>query len=84
MPDGVYAHVEALPYLSEELQAAVAAARLLAEIDGGGFQVVKFALRGWKLSLLSYPGFFEEAFPRSGGELDGRGERVPLRMRAGG
>ncbi len=63
MPDGVYAHVEALPSLPDELRAAVDAARALAELDGEAFQVVKFAREGWRLSLLAYPGFFAEPFP---------------------
>jgi DNA phosphorothioation-associated putative methyltransferase len=63
MPDGVYAHVESLPFLPDELRAAVDAARALAKLDADAFHVVKFALRGWKLSLLAYPGFFDEAFP---------------------
>jgi hypothetical protein len=63
MPDGVYAHVEALPHLPGELQAAVAEARALAKLDGDAFHVVKFARAGWKLSLLAYPGFFDEPFP---------------------
>ena len=51
MPDGVYAHVHALPYLPAELQAAVDAARALAGIDGEAFHVVKLARAGWRLSL---------------------------------
>jgi DNA phosphorothioation-associated putative methyltransferase len=63
LPDGVYAHVEALPYLPAELRAAVEEARALARLGADAFQIVKFGLRGWKLSLLAYPGFFDEAFP---------------------
>ena len=63
LPDGVYVHVEALPYLPAELRAAVDEARALARVDVDAFQIVKFALRGWKLSLLAYPGFFDEPFP---------------------
>jgi len=63
LPDGVYAHIEALRHMSAELQAAVDAARALAKLDEGAFQVVKLATRGWKVSLLAYPGFFEDGFP---------------------
>ena len=63
MPEGVYVHVATLPRLPDELQAAVDAARSLATLDEGAFQVVKLATREWKVSLLAYPGFFEEAFP---------------------
>jgi DNA phosphorothioation-associated putative methyltransferase len=63
MPDSVYIHVEALSHLPGELQAAVDAARALAKVEEGAFHVVKLALSGWKLSLLAYPGFFDEPFP---------------------
>ncbi len=63
MPDGVYAHVEALASLPDALRDAVAAAREIAQVGEGAFHVVKFARRGFRLSLLAYPGFFEEAFP---------------------
>jgi len=55
--------VEALPYPPSELRAAVDEARALARLDADAFQIVKFALRGWRLSLLAYPGFFAEPFP---------------------
>jgi hypothetical protein len=63
LPDGIYAHVDALPHLPAALRAAVDTARALAKIDGDAFHVIKFALRAWKLSLLAYPGFFEDPFP---------------------
>jgi hypothetical protein len=37
--------------------------RALVQVDAGAFQIVKLALQGWKLSLLAYPGFFNEPFP---------------------
>ena len=83
MPDGVYAHVEALPYLPAELQGAVDAARALAGIDGEAFHVVKLARTGWRLSLLAYPGFFDEAFPTLAAswvvDLGARGDGAGLR-----
>ena len=54
LPDGVYVHVEALPYLPSELRAAVDEARALARLDADAFQIVKFALRGWKLDAGSW------------------------------
>jgi len=63
MPDGVYVHVEALPHLPAALREAIEAARALAGLDEGAFQVVKLAASGFRLSLLAYPGFFVEAFP---------------------
>lgn len=63
LPDGVYVHVETLPRVPSELHASVEEARLLAQLEAGTFHVVKFAIREWKVSLLAYPGFFDEAFP---------------------
>jgi hypothetical protein len=62
-PDGVYVHVEALPHLPAALRSAVDAARALALLGPGAFDVVKLGVRGHKLSLLAYPGNFEEGFP---------------------
>jgi DNA phosphorothioation-associated putative methyltransferase len=63
LPDGVYVHVVLVAQLTAELQDAVAAARELSQLDEGVFHVVKFATHGWRLSLLAYPGFFDEPFP---------------------
>jgi hypothetical protein len=63
MPDGVYVHVDALPSLPYEIRDAALAAQTLAKLDAEAFQVVKFGRGGWRLSLLYYPGFFEEPFP---------------------
>ena len=63
LPEGVYAHVELVPHLPSALRDAVAEARALAQLDEAAFQVVKLATRGARLSLLAYPGFFDEAFP---------------------
>ena len=63
LPDGVYVHVEALASCPGELREAVEAARGLANVEPSDFHVVKLSRKGWRLSLLSYPGFFEEAFP---------------------
>ena len=63
LPDGVYVHVELLPLLPAELRDAATEARALAHLDEAAFQVVKLSTRGWRLSLLAYPGFFDEPFP---------------------
>lgn len=63
MPDGVYVHVETLQHLPRELRAAVELAQTLAKLDAKAFHVVKLAPRECKLSLLAYPGFFDEPFP---------------------
>ena len=63
LPDGVYAHVELAAHLPAELREAVEEARGIAGVAGGAFQVVKLWARGFRLSLLAYPGFWDEAFP---------------------
>jgi len=67
LPGGVYAHVEALPLLPDALREAVEAAQRIAALAAGAFQVVKLSTRGQRVSLLAYPGFFEEAFPMLAG-----------------
>lgn len=63
LPDSVYAHVELVHDLPAKLRDAVAEARALAQLEEDAFQVVKLSTRGWRLSLLAYPRFFDEPFP---------------------
>lgn len=63
LPDSVYAHIDVLPHLPDTLRLAVAEARTIAGLGDDAFHVVKFALRAWKISLLAYPGFFDQPFP---------------------
>ena len=63
LPDSRYLHTSALHEVPVGLRAAVDRARALAKIDAEEFHVVKFARKDLRLSLLSYPRFFEEGFP---------------------
>ena len=63
LPDGVYAHLALVPHLPAELRDAVTEAQALSQLDETAFQVVKLSTHGWRLSLLAYPGFFDEPFP---------------------
>ena len=65
MREAVYFHVSALEQFPEQTQRAVDAARRVVGVELGRFDVVKLGLRGRStVSLLSYPDFFREAFPR--------------------
>jgi DNA phosphorothioation-associated putative methyltransferase len=63
LPDGVYVHRDALAQLVEPLAAAVERAVAMADLDESSFNVVRFSRTQFRLSLLSYPQFFEVAFP---------------------
>jgi DNA phosphorothioation-associated putative methyltransferase len=64
LPEGVYVHIEARSRLPAELRAAVDNAAVIAQLDDAAFHVIKFANRGSKVSLLAYPDFFVDPFPR--------------------
>jgi len=64
MRETVYVHVSALDQLPERTRRAVEAARRIAGVDGRRFDVVKIGTRKPTVSLLAYPGFFKEGFPR--------------------
>lgn len=56
----IYLHVSAIPASADDL---LARAMELADVSDGAFNVVRFGLHRQEVSLLSYPGFFVEAFP---------------------
>ncbi|MCP4702014.1 MAG: DNA phosphorothioation-associated putative methyltransferase [Gammaproteobacteria bacterium] len=60
LPDAVYLHVSAVP---AEFQTLLADTIQSLQLQQFNYQAVKFFKRDFKLSLLRYPGFFEEAFP---------------------
>lgn len=64
MRESVYVHVSALEQMPAQLRRAFDAARRIAGVDDRRFDVVKFGLRKPTVSLLAYPGFFKEGFPR--------------------
>jgi len=64
MRESVYVHVSALEQMPVQLRRAFDAAREIAGIDGRRFDVVKFGFKRPTVSLLAYPSFFKEGFPR--------------------
>ncbi len=63
LPDAIYLHVSALSAIPEALQTLLADTIENLQLQQFEYQVVKFAKRDFKISLLSYPGFFDQAFP---------------------
>ncbi|MBF0355956.1 MAG: DNA phosphorothioation-associated putative methyltransferase [Alphaproteobacteria bacterium] len=58
-----YLHVSAIDQAAPETQAAVAKAAQRARLGVGTYNVVRLDLHGGSLSLLDYPGFFDQPFP---------------------
>jgi DNA phosphorothioation-associated putative methyltransferase len=63
LPDAIYLHVSALSAIPDALQTLLSESIQNQQLQQFEYQVVKFAKRDFKLSLLCYPGFFEQAFP---------------------
>lgn len=63
LPNTRYIHTCALSILPEEYSDLVDAAAAIADASPGEFNVVKFDLANPRVSLLSYPLFFENGFP---------------------
>jgi DNA phosphorothioation-associated putative methyltransferase len=63
LPDAIYLHVSALSAIPDALQILLSESIQNQQLQQFEYHVVKFAKRDFKLSLLSYPGFFDEAFP---------------------
>jgi hypothetical protein len=63
LPDAVYVHTSALDKVPLELAAHVARAVAALELDRKEWNVIKFFKRDHKVTLLSYPGFFDDAYP---------------------
>lgn len=60
----LYLHVSALQSLPEPVQEQVWKAQSLTSTqDSNSYNIIKLSLSNGKISLLSYPGFFEEPFP---------------------
>lgn len=58
-----YLHVLGFDQTAPETQAAVAKAAERARLADGAYNVVRLNLHGDSLSLLDYPGFFDQPFP---------------------
>lgn len=63
LPDARYIHTCGLSVLPEEYSELVETAAEVAEAPPGAFNVIKFNLGSPRVSLLSYPSFFDEGFP---------------------
>src|SRR5690242_16834456 len=63
LPDAVYVHTSALDAVPLELAAHVARAVAALELDKKEWNLIKFYKRDHKIALLSYPRFFDEAYP---------------------
>jgi len=63
LPDAVYVHVSALTALPAELQHLLTTTLKTLQLQNISYDVLKLSKRDYKLSLLSYPQFFEAAFP---------------------
>ncbi|HEV7345006.1 MAG TPA: DNA phosphorothioation-associated putative methyltransferase [Devosia sp.] len=61
--ESLYLHSSLLGEQAPEAQRLVEAARHAAQIGPDDFNVVRFSLRKPEVALLSYPTFFEDAFP---------------------
>jgi len=63
LPEAVYVHREAVPLLPARLQRLVGDAAKLAELSPEQWDIAKFSAVTPRISLLTYPSFFEVAFP---------------------
>ena len=63
LPDAIYLHISAIPALPNSLQTLLADTLKTLQLAQFEYQVIKFAKSDFKLSLLSYPGFFTQEFP---------------------
>ncbi len=63
LPDAVYLHKETLTTTSPQLYRFVCAVAQALKLPECEWDLVKLAKQDFRLSLLSYPTFFEEAYP---------------------
>jgi DNA phosphorothioation-associated putative methyltransferase len=63
LPDAVYLHESALDALPEALATFLARVVAALDLDQAPWNLVKFFKRDFKLALLNYPGFFDDAYP---------------------
>lgn len=63
LPDAVYLHKETLATTSPQLYRFVCAVAQALKLPECEWDLVKLAKQDFRLSLLSYPTFFEEAYP---------------------
>ena len=63
LPDAVYVHKTALDQIPAELLAHIALVVKAMRFERKKWNLVKFYKRDFKITLLNYPTFFEEAYP---------------------
>ena len=63
LPTAVYVHQSALEHLPEQLSALVLRVGKALNINANQWHVLKLYKRDFKLTLLSYPTFFEDPYP---------------------
>ena len=61
LPDAKYIHIDLLPYLHQEILGLLVNIQKELSIHDFEFNVIKLYTRDFKISLLNYPTFFEEA-----------------------
>lgn len=63
LPDAVYIHESAIDTLPKQLGAHFAKTIIKLGLDDKDWNILKFFKRDHKVTLLNYPGFFEDAYP---------------------
>ena len=63
LPKAIYIHKSVLPRLPEALQALTVQQSQTLKLDDSGWNVVKYHRDQFKLTLLSYPDFYDDAYP---------------------
>jgi DNA phosphorothioation-associated putative methyltransferase len=63
LPDAIYLHFSALEHISVELRAFLESAIRAASASAVTYNILKFHTRDFKVSLLNYPGFFDDSYP---------------------
>lgn len=63
LPTAIYIHQSALNHLPEQLSSLILRVAKALNIDSNQWQVIKFYKSDFKITLLSYPTFYEEPYP---------------------
>ena len=63
LPDSVYLHELAIDSLPKQLGSHLARALIDLELDDKDWNILKFFKRDHKVTLLHYPGFFDDSYP---------------------
>ena len=63
LPDAVYIHESAIDTLPKQLGKHIARAIIHHGLEDENWNLIKFFKRDHKIALLSYPSFYEDAYP---------------------